>query len=428
MPSLIAATLTIALLTLAAFPTQTRAQGEPAENWPAVDDLPVRPELPDPLVMFDGSPVETTRQWHEQRRPELLDLFAHYMYGRMPAAPPEVRSELLVRDDQALDGRATLEVRRLRFEGEPPTPVHLLLVIPNDAQGPTPVFFGLNFNGIHTVIDHPDIPITEAWVRGGDDHRATADDRGDSASRWPLHIPIENGYAVATVYCGEFSPDRNNAFHEGVHHDYLPADQQRPGPHEWTTIAAWAWGLHRVADYLHTDDRIDNEGLVVIGHSRLGKTSLLAGATDERIDIIIPSQAGCGGTAPNRFNVGESVERINTSFPHWFADTFKQFNTQVERLPFDQHCLIAACAPRPVLLTNAQEDEWADPVGQFNMLKAASPVYEFLGVEGLAQPDMPEPGRLIDSRLGYFIREGGHDMTETEWRIWLTFANRHLNR
>src|SRR5205085_8774413 len=164
------------------------------------------------------------------------------------------------------------------------------------------------------------------------------------------------------------------------------------------TIAAWAWGVQRAVDYLVTDKELDAARIIAVGHSRLGKTALLAGAFDERIALVIPHQAGCGGTSPSRGKVGESVRRINTSFPHWFNTAFKEFNDQPDRLPFDQHCLVALVAPRPVLFSNAVEDTWANPDGQFQVLQAADPVYRFLGVEGLAAKEMPEPNRLVASR------------------------------
>jgi len=108
---------------------------------------------------------------------------------------------------------------------------------------------------------------------------------------------------------------------------------------------------------------------------------LLAAAFDERFALAIPLQAGCGGTAPSRGKVGESVKVINDHFPHWFNAEFKRFNDQPEKLPFDQHCLIALCAPRPVLLANATEDTWANPEGQFQMLQAADSVYRILGAK-----------------------------------------------
>ena len=178
----------------------------------------------------------------------------------------------------------------------------------------------------------------------------------------------------------------------------------------------------------HQDDAIDTARIAVVGHSRNGKTALLAAAFDERIDLVIPSQAGCGGTAPSRGTVGESVKQINDRFPHWFNTTFKAFNEQTDKIPFDQHCLIALCAPRPVLLSNAVEDQWANPAGQFEVLKAAEPVYRLLGAEGCAAETMPETGKLVDSNLGYWIRPGKHSMTKADWEVFLKFADAQFGR
>jgi hypothetical protein len=184
--------------------------------------------------------------------------------------------------------------------------------------------------------------------------------------------------------------------------------------------------MQRAVDYLVTDRDLDKARIAAVGHSRLGKTALLAGALDERIALVIPHQAGCGGSAPSRHQVGEQVRQINDRFPHWFCDEFKKFNDEVERLPFDQHCLVALCAPRPVLLSNALEDTWADPEGQFRVLAAADPVYRLLGSTGLDGRAMPEADKLLDTPLGYYIRPGKHSMTAGDWMVFLDFADRHF--
>jgi hypothetical protein len=399
-------------------------------DWPAVTDLPVSKVLPDPLMMFDGVPVTTRKQWRNERRPELISLFQHYMYGVPPASPGNLSYTIDHIDSLKLGGKATLKLVTLRF-GRPGTPpVSLMLMAPNKSKGPSPVYIGLNFTGNHTTADFPEIPLTEAWVnnRWLDGDRASDEQRGIRSSAWPYEMMIDRGYAVATIYAGEISPDYDGGFTEGVHRAYFSEGQTRPAPHEWGVIAAWAWGIQRAVDYLVQDNDVDSDGIIAIGHSRLGKAAMLAGALDERIAVIIPSQAGCGGTSPNRFNVGESVERINNSFPHWFNDNFKEFGTRTEQLPFDQHCLIALAAPRPVLLTNATEDQWADPVGQFNMLVAATPVYELHDVQGIETTVFPEENNLISSRLGYFIRPGKHSMSETEWKVWMDFCDKHLGK
>ena len=124
--------------------------------------------------------------------------------------------------------------------------------------------------------------------------------------------------------------------------------------------------------------------------------------------------------------MGESVRQINEHFPHWFNAKFKEFNDDPSKLPFDQNCLAALVAPRPVLFSNALDDQWANPAGQFEALKAAEPVYRLLGAGGLDADRMPEVGKLVASRLGFFIREGKHSMTAGDWRLFLDFADRQL--
>ena len=205
----------------------------------------------------------------------------------------------------------------------------------------------------------------------------------------------------------------------------LSKSKGKPDPANTATIISWAWGVHRCVDYLSTVKDIDAKRIAVVGHSRLGKASLVAAAFDDRIALVIPHQAGCGGTGPSRHNdpKAESVKRINTSFPHWFCGNFKEFNDDTTKLPFDQNSLVALCAPRPVLFTNASEDLWANPAGQLAVLKAAEPVYKLFGVEGCATEKMPELDQLVKSRLGYFIRPGKHAMTTPDWEVFLNYAD-----
>jgi hypothetical protein len=231
---------------------------------------------------------------------------------------------------------------------------------------------------------------------------------------------------VATFYSGDIDPDRPDV-REGIQ-PHFQKKGEKAGPHDWGTIAAWAWGLQRAVDYLLTTQDIDRTRIAVVGHSRLGKTALLAGAFDERIALVVPHQAGCGGTAPSRGKVGESVKQINNGFPHWFNGAFKEFNDRPDRLLFDQNCLAALVAPRPMLFSNAVEDTWANPEGQFQVLLATDPVYRFLGVEGLGAKEMPPPGKLLDSRLGFYLRPGKHSMTKEDWKVFLDFADKHLGK
>jgi hypothetical protein len=181
-------------------------------------------------------------------------------------------------------------------------------------------------------------------------------------------------------------------------------------------------------DYVVTDRDIDSAHVAAVGHSRNGKTALLAAAFDERFALAIPHQAGCGGTAPSRGKVGESVKQINDRFPHWFNAKFKDYNEDTDRLPMDQNCLVALMAPRPVLLSNAEEDTWANPEGQFEVLRAAAPVYKLLRAGDQDLGKRPPTGTLVKGKLGYYVRPGKHSMTAGDWGIFMDYADAHFRK
>src|SRR5205085_881386 len=196
-------------------------------------------------------------------------------------------------------------------------------------------FVGMNFTGNHTVVADPAVRLPSAWVypnrKGVVNNRATDAGRGTEVETWALDRSVDRGYAVATFYSGDVDPDRPDV-REGVQPHVAKLGTTRPGPHDWGTIAAWAWGIQRAVDYLVTDPDLDRGRIAVVGHSRLGKTALLAAALDDRIALALPHQAGCGGTAPSRCHnpKAETVKRINTNFPHWFDGAFKEFNDAPE--------------------------------------------------------------------------------------------------
>lgn len=401
--------------------------------WAPPSELPAQTDLPDPLRKLDGRQVITREDWSEERRPELKAMFQHYMYGHFPPSPKRLRAEVVPVDPVALGGKATLKEIRLRFAGDEAPRINLLLLVPNQRRGPVPVILGLNFCGNHAMLDHPGIALPAGWMPkfcpDCPDNVATDAGRGKDGPSWDVVQVIDRGYALAAFYHGDVEPDqpgaptgiRAYAARGGM--DGALRGAPAASGYDWSTLTAWAWGLHRAVDYLVTEKAIDEKRIAIFGHSRNGKTALLAGAFDERIGLVLCHQAGCGGSAPSRGKVGESVKQINDRFPHWFNTAFKAFNEEPERLPFDQHELIALCAPRPVLLSNATDDAWANPAGQFEMLRAANPVYRLLGVPGIDATVMPEPGTLISSRLGYFLRPGKHSTTSEDWKAFLDFAD-----
>ncbi len=361
--------------TLAAFTSVSPAQ-RPGFN----DDESKVPSytLPDPLQFNNAKRVESAADWTDRRRAEIVALFEQHVYGSSPARPDEMHFELLESDDNALNGKARRKQVAVYFTADKSGPrMELLLYLPAGNSDAVPVFLGPNFSGNHTIHGDPAIHLSKSWMRdrgtGIVDHRATEKSRGASASRWAVDKILERGYGLATVYYGDIDPDFDDGFKNGVHVLDPPE-----GPADWGSVAAWAWGLSRALDYLETDSDVDHEHVALMGHSRLGKAAVWAGASDERFAIVISNDSGCGGAALSRRRFGETVQRINTSFPHWFNDNFLGYNGNEDELPVDQHMLLALIAPRPLYVASAQEDQWADPNGEFLSAMHAGAVYELL--------------------------------------------------
>ena len=388
--------------------------------------------LPELLVSEDGTAVKTSSDWEKIRRPEVLDLFEQYVYGKVPEGDYIQPNEVLVHQQDALDGAADRYEIKISIEkNDRKISFNLLVYLPAGTKGPVPLFMGYNFDGNHTI--HPDtgILLTNSWVENQlyplvKNNQASEHARGMKTSRWPVEMILERGYGLATIYIGDIDPDYHDSFQNGVHPLFYGLGQNIPEKDEWGSIAAWAWGLSRAMDYLATWEAVDPARVAVIGHSRLGKTALWAGASDERFSMVISNNSGCGGAALSRREFGETVERINTTFPHWFCKNFHDYNTRVSELPVDQHMLIALIAPRPVYIASAEEDEWADPRGEYLSGYHAAGVYNLYHptVLDINSPERNTP--LLNSRIGYHIRSGRHGITKYDWQQYLDFADKNL--
>ena len=286
--------------------------------------------LPDPLRFPDGTVVATPIDWFERRRPQILAEFTQQMFGKAPPAPERIKFAVISQNDHALDGTAIRKEIEIVLSEEPQSvKMTMLLYVPKSAR-PAAAFWGLNFEGNQAVTAETDVRINPNWMAnkppGVVDNRATESSRGTQTDRWPLKMIVDRGYAVATAYYGDIDPDFDDGFQNGIHAAFRKPGQTQPAADEWGSIAAWAWGMSRGLDYLEHDAQIDASRVAVIGHSRLGKTALWAGATDARFALVISNNSGCGGAALSRRRFGETVAAINQAFPHWFCDNFNRYN------------------------------------------------------------------------------------------------------
>lgn len=401
-------------------------------NVPVTADEPKTAALalPDPLVMADGAPVKDAKTWHDKRRPELLRLFASEIYGKTLVGRPE-KLRFVVRDAKrdARGGKATRLRVGVLFEGrEDGRQMELLVYLPNNVQGPVPIFLGLNFDGNFTTTQETDLPVPTHFVNGLfyslPSHRADESLRGSNRAMWPYDEILSRGYGVATAGYGEVEPDMANQWWHGPRVLGPP-----PGEGDWGALGAWAWALSRAMDYLQTNPRVDAKRVALFGFSRLGKAALWAGAQDERFAAVISQNSGKGGVSLSKRLVGEPVAHLaGKDLGHWFAPNYAKYADNEAALPVDGHELAALIAPRPLLILSGAEDAWSDPEGEFFGGLGADPVYRLLGTDGLAAKARPAPQHLVNSTVGYYLRPGGHNVTEEDWRVTLTFADKHLRR
>ncbi len=413
--------MTRLLLVLAALLAQ-----RPAVNY---DEAKVpKYTLPDPLTMRNGERVRDAQTWVERRRPEILDLYRSEVFGRSPARPAALNFEIASSGKAALDGRAVRKRVTVWLAGRDGPKMDLLLYLPAGAKKPSPVFLGLGFAGNQSVSADPAIPLAEEWTRDPATNalvkrRAEEKSRGSAAEAWQLEKVLEHGYGLATVYYGDIEPDFAGGIQYGIRPLFFRPGQTQPAPDDWGAIAAWAWGLSRAMDYLEADRDVDARRVAVIGHSRLGKTALWAGAQDTRFSIVISNDSGEGGAAISRRDFGERTADLNAQFPHWFCGNFKKYDNREDAMPVDSHMLLALIAPRPLYVASAEEDLWADPRGEFLGVVNASPVYELLGKQGIGTDRMPAVHQPIMHTVAYHVRAGGHGITAYDWEQYLKFAD-----
>lgn len=374
--------------------------------------------IPGLLIAQNGNIIASSKQWEKIRRPEILAMVENEMYGMVPGELKISEINILDQDDQAINGKAIRKQVRLTFRGnQKELSVELLMYLPKGKKS-YPTFLGYNFGGNHTVYNDTAIHIAKEW-------NGAARPRGVETANWEVERLINAGCGLATMYYWDIAPDRED-FSIGIYPLLYKAGQTKPANNEWGSLAAWAWGLSRALDYIKTDKQVDGSKVIVIGHSRLGKASLWAGARDQRFAAVISNNSGCGGASIYREKAGETLLKMNNRFPRWTAVNFKKYTENESLLPFDQHMVLAMVAPRPLYVASASEDAWADPKNEYKSAFLATEVYKLYGLKGFESDVFPALNTPVGSTVAYHIRNGKHDILAYDWNQYIAFAKKFV--
>lgn len=372
----------------------------------------------------------TLDQWQSKIRPRLQTELQQEVFGFLPETSSTQIVDRKIIAETAYNGKASIEEYTLTatavFNGKATTtqPFKLVVVIPKNNTGPVPIIMMQSFCPNHNTVQHKDVskPAGNGFSCDGTGIMAKTMNYvfGRYIATPPTEMILDHGYAFAAMHPSDYVPDR------GEHG--LTALQELSQGHtdnqtRWGAIAAWGWGFSRALDVLEKDQRFAKDGFVAYGHSRYGKSALVAAAFDERIDAVISHQSGTGGASLNKFKKGESIGEITKTFPHWFSKAYADFAEHEQDMRTDQHALLALIAPRPLFLGNARRDVWSDPNGAFRAAQAANSAYKLYGKQGLTQAKLSDFTPSAD--IAFWIRPGTHGVVKEDWPAFLEFMDAH---
>ncbi len=389
----------VVLLHLLLFPMTNHAQNQANYDETKVPEY----ELPDLLKSKNGTVVQDKTAWEDVRREEIFNLFESEVYGILPKDFDDISFQLVKENENPYPELADLEEVNITVARNGRThSMRINLFLPKNTEDPVPVVLLINYKPAN-----PDGKLVEE-------------------NFWPVPELLKRGFATASFHAETVAPDDAENYQDGILSTLYPEHLKKQDGMK--ALGAWGWGAMRAMDYFSQHPLIDASRSILVGHSRAGKAALWASANDPRWSITYANESGCGGAAISRRKYGETLEAINSRFPHWFADNFKKYNNQEDSLPIDQHMLPALIAPRAIYYSSAREDRWADPKGEFLGIKLGSRIHQEIYGKEIQFPDKFESiqGPIHQEAVGYHIREGKHDLSWTDWEIFLDFVNKNL--
>ncbi|MCX6237872.1 MAG: acetylxylan esterase [Bacteroidia bacterium] len=374
-------------------------------NWSNYDESKAgKYKLPDPLVLKNGKPVKNAKTWWNERRPEILYDFCSKIYGKIPNITPKVVFKVTAIDTIDINGKVIKktivgQIDNSKFpKGK--SEINITLYLPLKSALPVPLMVIADWGSANFTGGNNQGPTAQAMVLG-------------------------LGWGYATVNTSAIQMDSGAGLNDGIIGIVNQGNQRKTD--DWGVLAAWSWGLSRALDYFETDKAINPKQIGIQGHSRWGKTALLAGALDQRWAIVFSSCSGSMGASLEMRSWGENIDNVAGSGEyHWMAGNFLKYAGHWNEMPVDAHELMALVAPRPLFITGGTHDQWSDPHGEFLACVGADPVYRLLGAQGLGTLEMPAPDvSLISGELAFRNHEGGHtDLID--WPVFLEFAKKYF--
>lgn len=362
----------------------------------------IEKRVPDLFTFLSGKKVQTKQEW-EGRRQELKTWFIENVFGSYPLKVEEGFSFSVL--SERTEGN--IKIRRVELKKGSYRSQFWLYLPLGQKRPPAIIYPVLRTYESKFDLEHPEVY-----------------DTTPSVTTLPLGKILEEGFAVAAYFVTSAAPDEAGGELKGLNAELI----KERGPSSAGAIAAWSFYAKRIMDYLIMDGTVDPNRIGMAGHSRGGKTALLTAATDERFRFAYVSNSGCTGAALARGNTGETIEAINTAFPHWFCENYKRYNGREEALPVDFHALCALVAPRLLYVTSSSEDAWACPPNEFASCRLASDVYtRIYGIKGLVAPDAPAPDEAYhEGNVAYHIKTGKHSFDYSDWLKLMAFLNKKL--
>ena len=364
-------------------------------------------DVPDLLTTFKGEKVASVEQWEKVRAPELRAEFMREEYGRRPVERPKQLSFARAEPDaEMMDGKAIRKRVHVSYAGKYGAGDFTFTAFIPKQQKPAPAFV--------LICNRPPAANIDPT-------------RETKSGFWPAEEIVARGYAAIAFWNGDIAPDRSSGNRDGVFACFEAPDKGR-APDAWGTLSAWAWGASRVMDWIETEPLLDARHVAVVGHSRGGKTALVAGVCDTRFAMACSNDSGCSGAKLNHIDLpkSEHLRQIVRTFPYWFCANYIRHVNAEKEWNVDQHAFVALMAPRLVCIGSASEDAWAGQEGEYWTGRLASPAWELYGKKGLVSDGFPPPEHpLQEGCVSYHLRSGKHNLTPYDWGVYLDFADRH---